>query len=131
MIYTLIGTYLIQLTLGGAKSFFFAEPETANMIMISVAMFLLLRKVSATKFQTNYPKLRKLLRLISQNTLPIYFLHIIVLETFQNGYLGLRISVNTLPPAWEIPFLAVLTIFICLGITIGLKKIPILQKMNG
>ncbi|MCW4022189.1 MAG: acyltransferase family protein [Candidatus Bathyarchaeota archaeon] len=131
IIYTLIATYLIQLTLGGAKSFFFAEPETANMIVISTAMFLLLRNVSATKFQNRFPKITKLVRLISQNTLPIYLMHIIVLETFQNGYLGIQISVNTLTPAWEIPVLAVIALFICLGIALGLKKIPILRKMIG
>ena len=131
LIYTLIGTYLIQLTWGGANSWFFVEPISANMIVISVAMFLLLRNVSATKFQNRFPKINKLVHLISQNTLPIYLMHIIVLETFQNGYLGIQISVNTLTPAWEIPFLAVITIFICLGIALGLKKIPILQKMIG
>jgi len=129
LIYTLIGTYLIQLTLGGANSWFFLEPISANMIVISVSMFLMLRNVSATKIQNKFPKFSKLLRLISQNTLPIYLMHIIILETFQNGYLGIRISVNTLPPAWEIPFLAVITLFICLGIALALKKIPILQKI--
>jgi len=129
LIYTLIGTYLIQLTLGGVNSWFFVEPISANMIVISIAMFLMLRNVSATKIQNKFPKFSKLLRLISQNTLPIYLMHIIILETFQNGFLGIRISVNTLPPIWEIPFLAVITMFICLGIALVLKKIPILQKI--
>lgn len=129
LVYTLIGTYLIQLTLGGANSWFFVEPISANMIVISIAMFLMLRNVSATKILNKFPKFSKLLRLISQNTLPIYLMHIIVLETFQNGYLGIQISVNTLPPAWEIPFLAAITMFICLGIALAFKKIPILKKI--
>ena len=131
LIYTLIGTYLIQLIQGGANSWFFLEPISANMILISVSTFLLLRNVPATKVQNKFPKFCKLIRTISQNTLPIYFFHILVLETFQNGLLGIRISVNTLNPAWEIPFLATLTLFVCLGIVLGLKKIPVLRKLIG
>ena len=131
IIYSLIGTYLIQLTLGGEKSFFFSEPASANMIIISVTMFLLLRKVPTTKIQNKFPRLKKLIHTIGQNTLPIYLLHVLVLETFQNGYLGIQISLNKFTPAWEIPFLALLTLFICLGIALGLKKIPIVKKLIG
>ncbi|PVX23793.1 MAG: hypothetical protein CW716_11385 [Candidatus Bathyarchaeum sp.] len=130
MAYTLIGTYIVQFTIGGEYTYFFQEPLTANIMLIAVPIFLLMQNSLAPKIQ-NKLQLKSLIHKIGQNTLPIYILHPIVLETFQNGYLGFRISVNTLTPAWEIPFLAILTLFVCLAIAIMLKRIPILRKIIG
>jgi fucose 4-O-acetylase-like acetyltransferase len=90
-----------------------------------------LRTVPALKIENKYPKFAKLVHVLGKNTLPIYMMHVIVLETFQKGYLGFQISLNTLNPIWEIPFLAILTTLVCLAITLSLKKIPILQKIVG
>ena len=127
---TIIGTYLIRILTFG-KGYFFTNTTSANMILVSVSIFLFLRTVSATKIENKFPKVNKLVHIISKNTLPIYMMHIIVLETFQKGYLGLQISANTLTPAWEIPVLTVMTLFICLGIALALKKIPIIKKLIG
>jgi fucose 4-O-acetylase-like acetyltransferase len=129
MAYTLVGTYIVQFTIGGEYTYFFLEPLTANIMLIVVPIFLLLQNSLAPKMQNISPQFKTIIHKIGQNTLPIYILHPIVLETFQNGYLGFRISVNTLTPAWEIPFLAILTLFVCLTISLILKKIPIIQKL--
>ena len=54
-----------------------------------------------------------------------------VLEAFQKGFFGFTISVNTLNPAIEIPLITGLTLFVCLGIVLPLKKIPFVQKLIG
>ncbi|MFZ7138765.1 MAG: acyltransferase [archaeon] len=127
---TIIGTYVIRLLTTG-KGYFFLNTTSANMIVVSVSLFLLLQTVPAIKTKNRFPKFAKLVHALGKNTLPIYMMHVIVLETFQKGYLGIQISLNTLNPIWQIPFLAVLTLFTCLAITLAVKKIPILQKIVG
>jgi surface polysaccharide O-acyltransferase-like enzyme len=72
-----------------------------------------------------------MLKLISENTLPIYLFHLIVLETFQKGYLGLKISVTNLNPIIEIPLVTTVTLFICLAIIVPLKKLPYVKRIIG
>jgi surface polysaccharide O-acyltransferase-like enzyme len=103
------------------------------MILASIAMFLLLTtiKVPANLSQVPHPKINWLLKQISQSTLAIFLLHVIVLETLQNGYLGFTISGNMLNPLVEVPLITVVTLFICLGVILPLKKVPVLKKLIG
>lgn len=72
----------------------------------------------------------KLMAAISQNTLGIFFVHIIVLETIQQGYLGFMLNHETLNPIIGVPLLTVATLFISLGIILLLNKIG-LKKITG
>ena len=72
-----------------------------------------------------------MLKVISENTLPIYVFHVIVLETLQFGYLGFKISVTTLNSVIEIPLLTAITLVICLVVIIPLKKLPYVKKIIG
>jgi surface polysaccharide O-acyltransferase-like enzyme len=131
LLVTSIGTYFITLQVGGGSSYFFLNELSANVILTSVSLFLLLRNVSPVRLQNRFPRFDWLIHKIGQNTLPIYLIHVIVLETLQKGYLGFAISVNTLNPAFEIPLLAVITLFISLAIVLLLKKIPLLKRAIG
>jgi len=72
-----------------------------------------------------------MLKVISENSLPIYLFHLIVLETLQSGYLGFKLSVTTLNPLIEIPLLTALTLVICLAIIVPLKKLPYVKRIIG
>jgi len=63
--------------------------------------------------------------------LPIYLFHLIVLETFQKGYLGLKISVTNINPIIEIPLVTAVTLLICLAIIVPLKKLPYVKRIIG
>ena len=130
-LWTMVGTYYMTLLVGGTDSLFFFNTLSANMIILSVAMFMLLKKVSHAQIHNRFPRFDWLIHKIGQNTLPIYLFHVIVLETFQKGLLGFTISVNTLTPAYEIPLLAIIALFVCLGIIMLLKKIPYLRRLIG
>jgi surface polysaccharide O-acyltransferase-like enzyme len=129
--WTIIGTYIVTGTMGEHQSQFFYDSFSVNVIVLSVALFLLLGKVSPSRLKSRFPKGTGLLSLISQNTLPIYLLHLIILETFQKGYLGFKISLSTLNPALEIPLITAATLFTCLGLVYALKKIPYVGKIIG
>ena len=72
---------------------------------------------------------RKLLALISANTLGIFLFHAMVLDVLQKGYLGFAINGNTLNSVVSVPLNTVIILFVCLGVLVALKKVPILKKL--
>ena len=109
--------------------YFFSQYTSMNVILASVAAFMLLSKHPRNWPGNSKPWFSRLVRAISANTLPIFFLHPIILEVFNKGLLG-GFQINVLPPI-EIPLLAAITLFICLGLILALKQVPVLRKLIG
>ena len=130
-IWTIIGTYFLIATLGEQYSQFFLDASGFSVIIASVSLFLILTSIPAQKIETRFPRTNRMLKLISENTLPIYLFHLIVLETFQKGYLGFKISVTNINPIIEIPLVTAVTLLICLAIIIPLKKLPYVKRIIG
>ena len=134
LVLTAVGTYAIAATVGGPQTYFFQDYFSPTTILSAVMLFLLLNtlKVPANPTEAPHPKINWLLRQISKSTLAIFLFHVIVLETLQRGYLwGFTISGNTINSIIEIPLITVVTLFICLGIILPLKKVPVLKKLIG
>jgi hypothetical protein len=129
--FSIVGTYLTTFLYGEAYSGFFHESLSFNIIIASVAMFMLLSTIPTGRIQRGNKTLNRLINWISQNTLPIYLIHIIVLESLEYGFLGLEISSNTLNPIIGIPLLALLTFTITAAIIYPLKKVPYIKKIIG
>jgi surface polysaccharide O-acyltransferase-like enzyme len=129
---TLFGLWLLNYPLNvlGQGSFFFGY-LTFPAIVGSVALFLILLKYPADWPGTNNGIAKKFIQSISKNTLPIFLFHVIILEIFERGLLGFKLSFTTLNPIVEIPLLAVLTFFITLGLVLLMKKVPVLRKLIG
>ncbi len=130
-VFTILGTYFLIATLGEQYSQFFLDASSFSVIIASVTLFLLLASVPYQTIERKIPRGSKALQVISQNTLPIYLFHVIVLETLQKGYLGFKISVTNLNPIIEIPLITVVTLLICLAIIIPIKKIPYVKRIIG
>lgn len=156
---TAIGTFAIAATVGGGETYFFQEYISPTMILASVMLFLLLNTVQAPTLtgaqqmeiktsgngktqkgviqkETSQKKLgnlngKKLLSLISENTLPIFLFHIIILECLWRGYFGFTLNGNTVNSIIGVPLATVITLFICLGIIVPLKKVPVLKRLLG
>ncbi len=131
IVWTIFGTFLLVGTLGERYSQFFLDATSFSVIIASVTLFLILAAIPNQTIENRFPRGNKILKVISQNTLPIYLFHIIILETLQKGYLGFRISVTTMNPIIEIPFVTVLTLFLCLTIIVPLKKLPYVKRIIG
>jgi len=130
-VWTIFGTYFVVGTLGEQYSQVFLDATSFSVIFASIALFLLLAAVPSQAVQTKYPRGNLVLRLISENTLPIYLFHVMVLETLQKGYLGFQISVTTMNPIIEIPLITAVTLLICLAIIVTLKKLPYVKRIIG
>ena len=113
--------------------YFFQEYLSPTMILASVMLFLLLTtlKPPEENKEVNPSKGNKLLKVISQNTLPIFLFHVMVLESLQAGYFGFAINGNTINSIIGVPLMAAVTLFICLAVIIPLKKVPLLKHLVG
>jgi|YelNatPaOPRAMG01_1025707.scaffolds.fasta_scaffold25385_4 surface polysaccharide O-acyltransferase-like enzyme len=131
---TAVFTYALAATIGGATMYYFQDYSSATMILASASVFLLLLSYAPPTLQQDggHPSAgRRLLHVISESTLAIYFLHLIVIETLQNGYLGFAINGNTINSIVGVPLMTALTLFLCLAIVVPLKKVPYLKKLIG
>lgn len=130
-LWTMVGTYLVIRTIGERFSQFFYDSFSFNVILASISLFLILSSIKPQTAPSRFPFLSNLVHTISQNTLPTYLLHLMVMETLQKGYLGFKISLTTMNPVLEIPLVTAATLLISLGIIIPLKKIPYLSRLIG
>jgi surface polysaccharide O-acyltransferase-like enzyme len=130
-IWTFVGTYYATWFFGGKIGYFFYDYMAINVIMTSTALFLLLLKFPPSKLKGRPHSINWLIRNIGQNSLPIFLIHVIILESLQKGFLGFKISINTITPALEIPLITVITLFSSLAIVLALKKVPYLKRLIG
>ena len=113
------------------KYYFFYDALSINVIMASVASFMLLSRVKPDWPGTRHPTIGKVARAISVNSLPIYLGHLIVMESLQLGFFGFKLSLTVINPVIEIPALTVVTLFVTLGWVLVMSKVPVLKRLIG
>lgn len=106
-------------------------PTSPTVILTSVAAFLLLMTVKppAPKADGKLAPTQKLIKLISVNTLGIFFIHVMIIESIELGYLGFSLNRTILNPVVEVLLLAAVVMFSSLGIIVLLKKVPYLRRL--
>ena len=131
-VWTIFGMWLMNYPLNamGQNNFFFGY-LTVNVIIGSVALFMILIKFHPDWPGSNHKITSRIAQAISRNTLPIFLFHVIILESFERGFFGFTLSVTTLNPIVEIPLITVLTLFITLGLVLLMRKVPVLKKLIG
>jgi surface polysaccharide O-acyltransferase-like enzyme len=131
-VWTMFGVWLMNYPLISlAQNNFFFDYLTANVIIGSAALFMLLIRFRPDWPGSNRTVLKRLVEAISKNTLPIFLFHVIILESFQRGYFGFTLSATTLNPIVEIPLITALTLFITLGLILLMRKVPVLKRLIG
>jgi surface polysaccharide O-acyltransferase-like enzyme len=131
-VWTLLGIWLMSaplMTLG--QGYFFFDYLTANVIVGSAALFMLLMRFHPDWSIGKSTVLKRLIQTISRNTLPIFLFHVIILECFFRGFFGFTLSSATLNPIVEIPLTTALTLLLTLGLVLLMRRVPILQKLIG
>jgi len=130
---TAFGTYVLAATVGGTEMYFFQQYFSPTLIFASIMVFLLILTVQPPSAQkvTRPSAGNKLVKVISENTLPLFLFHVMILESLQNGYFGFAINNSTINPIIGAPLLTVVTLFISLGVIILLKKVPVLKRLIG
>ena len=131
LVFTIIGTYYLVGNLGERFGQFFYDASSISIVVASIALFLFLLTVPAKQVENHSSRINRFLHLVSQNTLPIYLFHVMVLEVLQKGYLGFKISLTTMNPIVEIPLITAITLLVCLAVIVPLKKIPYVKRIIG
>jgi surface polysaccharide O-acyltransferase-like enzyme len=131
-VWTLAGVWLMNYPLSSmGQNYFFFDYLSANAIIGSVALFMILLKFSYDWPGSSHMVLKNVVQAISRNTLPIYLFHIIILESLQRGFFGFTLSATTLNPIVEIPIITASTLFVTLGLILLMRKVPVLKKLIG
>jgi surface polysaccharide O-acyltransferase-like enzyme len=117
-------------TIAGANTLgFFHEYVIFTIIAASSGLFLILTSVPKNRFERNTLG-NRCLHWMGQNTLPIYLIHVMILETV-TGALGFLLNNVTLMPIIEAPLITIITLGLSAAIVYPLKKIPYVGKIIG
>jgi surface polysaccharide O-acyltransferase-like enzyme len=132
LIWTIASTWYLQFLVHPLEQgYFFFDYLTANVIVASVALFMILSRFNADWPGSNHPRTSRVVHAISENTLPIYLFHIIILESLQRGFFGFKLSLTMINPVIGVPFIAIVTFVITFGLILLMKKVPVLKKLIG
>jgi surface polysaccharide O-acyltransferase-like enzyme len=132
-----LGTYIIAMSVGGGTTYFFQEYVSPTMILAAVPFFLLLnnsfgQKQTQVQDATVKPSwTKRIMHVISENTLPIFLFHMMVIYTLQHGLLGVTLNGDVVNSIVGVPLMAGVTLAICLAVMVPLKKVPVVKKLVG
>jgi surface polysaccharide O-acyltransferase-like enzyme len=124
-----LGAWWITLAKGQTAIGFFHTFFSFGVIIASIGMFLVLLRFPVNRFAT-HQKISSVIHWISQNTLPIYLLHMMVLISLKLGYFRFflpRTGIEIL----DIAIWASATLTITALIVYALKKIPGITRLIG
>lgn len=128
VIFTAIVTYYISARRGTANEFFYEYPRP-NIIVASIFTYLLFLDGFAGRAQIKSSLFRWLTNGLSGAAFGIYLIHALILIGLEKGWLGIRLSGNSLHPALGIPLTALVVTALSLGIVLALKKVPYLRAI--
>jgi len=124
------GEWVLTAILGKTYTGYFHSYMNATIIIASVSLFYLLISFDFNRIG-NYSKTSRIIHWVSQNTFPIYLIHMIVLGALSINVLGLWLNRPTFVPLFDVPFFAVIVLAVSAGSIYLLKKVPILKKLVG
>ena len=110
--------------------YYFFDYLAINVVVASIALYALLSRFNGDWPGANHPQIGKLTQLISQNTLPIYLFHVMIVEALVIGAFGFTLNLTYMPIV-EIPVVAVAILLLTLGLVLLMKKVPILRRLIG
>ncbi len=130
LLVAILGDWFLTASMGEQFTGYFHGYLSFNMIIASAAFFLILIRIPYSSIDSGNIIINRLIKWIEQNTLPIYLVHIIVIESLHLGLLGFSFPYtgNVLVDA---PVLALVTFVLTAAIVYPLKKIPFIVKLIG
>jgi surface polysaccharide O-acyltransferase-like enzyme len=128
---TVASSWLLTSILGEQYTGFFHSYVSPTIILASAALFFALISLDFNSLG-NRKILGGIIQWVSQNTLPIYLIHMIILVTLvSNGVFGFWVNSITDIVLIDVPIFAVIVFTLSAGIVFVLKKVPGLAKLLG
>jgi len=130
LLVAIVGDWFLTASMGEQFTGYFHGYLSFNMIIASAALFLILIRIPRSRIASGNVTINRLIQWIEHNTLPIYLVHVIVLESLQLGLLGFSFP-YTYNLLVDVPLLALVTFVLTVAIVYPLKKIPFVMKLIG
>lgn len=129
-LWTVADNWFVTATWGGLPQF--VDFLSANVVLASGALFLLLRDVSTDNLERRFPNVSWLIRRIGRDSFAVYLLHVIVLGVLGvKGLFGFNLGIINVNPILGIPLLSFCTLAVSFGVIWLLRKVPMLNKAIG
>jgi surface polysaccharide O-acyltransferase-like enzyme len=105
--------------------------DRPNVLVMSVALFVLLTQPGPALWVSRHPGSLGLLRRVAATSFGTYLFHPLLLDVLGSGALGFRLTAATLPPALAIPLLSVAVLTVAVALMMVMRRIPFLGRALG
>ncbi|MEZ4668492.1 MAG: acyltransferase family protein [Anaerolineae bacterium] len=129
LVFTQVATLKMTEELQGTFDNFFLLHESFNLVVIAVCAFLLLKSLNYNMIFSRMPFLNRGMLLISNNSLGIYFIHVMFIDLLASGRLGFVLSASSWHPLFAIPLVAIIALVASIISVTVMKKVPVLRNI--
>ncbi|MCW8890351.1 MAG: acyltransferase family protein [Sedimenticola sp.] len=129
IIITSVGTYILTLRNEGVFVDYLYSYLSPNIILMSMAFFILVKYYSETLHFIQNDFFRKIISLLSSASLGIYLIHTMILYVLRKGDLGFSLSAFTFDAVMAVPATAITAFILSFFVIYLVRKIPIIQKI--
>ncbi len=126
----IVGDWLVTASTGEQYIGYFHNYMSATMIIGASAVFFLLTTVPPNQI-ASHARANRVIHWVSQNTLPIYLIHMMVIETLTVGFFGVYFNTLTYLPLVDVPVFTFIVFGVSAALVYGLKKLPGVKKLIG
>ncbi len=105
----------------------FADFLCPNVICMAICLFFLFKNIDFDALKIKSPLALKTIIAVSSTSFSVYIIHIPLLEIFKSHIPGFHLDATLFHPLLGIPLTTIITLCICIGLTVLLRKIPFMK----
>ncbi|PQO27129.1 acyltransferase [Blastopirellula marina] len=124
---TFAGTWYLTANQEGEFAGYFFENFSANVVVMSASVFVLLKFVGQYSTMLTKPQAILVLDALSGASFGVFLIHIAVLLTLHHGYLGVTLTGSSGNPIYAIPLASIVVGCLSFLAVVGLRKVPVLK----
>ncbi len=102
-----------------------------NVLVMSVAWFVLLTQPELTAWVTRYPRALALVRVLAATSYGVYLAHPLILNVLDSGALRIHVTGASIYPLLGIPLLAAAVLAGSVGMMVVARQVPVLGRLLG
>lgn len=104
---------------------------TPNVLVMSVAWFVLLTQPEVSEWIARSPRRLAAVRLLAASSYGVYLAHPIILNLLDSGALGFRLTGASIYPFVGVPLLVVAVLGVSVGLMTAARRVPALGRLLG
>ena len=104
---------------------------TPNVLVMSVAWFVLLTQPELSAWVARHPRSLALVRTLAATSYGVYLAHALILNVLDSGVLGIHLTGASIYPFLGIPLLAAVVLAGSVGVMVVARRVPVLGRLLG